>query len=207
MKTSRNALLTAFLAVALLLGCGAWFFSPGASSDYPNRDPVGESFPAVVGQSLEAVETEIPGSFAGKPTVLLIGYLQDAQFDIDRWLMGLLQAGVDAQLAELPTIPALLPSFASGWIDDGMRSGIPREDWGAVVTLYGETARPVAELTGTERGRLARIVVLDAEGTIVWFDDKGYSVRKAMEVAAIVDGLGVDGLGVEGGAGGAVPSG
>lgn len=71
-----------------------------------------------------------------------------------------------------------------------MRSGIPREDWGAVITLYGETARPVAQLTGTERGRLARIVVLDPAGRIVWFDDQGYSARKAMEVAEVVAGLG-----------------
>jgi hypothetical protein len=175
-------LLVAAVAVAAL-----WLYR-GSTRVYPNRNPTGEAFPTVVGQSLEEVSTEMPAAFAGAPAVLLIGYKQNAQFDIDRWLMGLLQAEVDARIVEIPTIPGLLPSFASGWIDDGMRSGIPREDWGVVVTLYGDAARPVAELTGTERGRLARVVVLDASGTIVWFDDAGYSARKAMEVAEVVAG-------------------
>lgn len=190
MKTSRQILLSASFALALLVGGSAWYLSQESTPTFPNRNPVGETFPTVLGESLAEIETELPTVFAGRPAVLLIGYLQDAQFDIDRWLMGLLQAEVDAQLAELPTIPGLLPSLAAGWIDEGMRSGIPREDWGAVITLYGETARPVAQLTGTERGRLARIVVLDPAGRIVWFDDQGYSARKAMEVAEVVAGLG-----------------
>jgi len=154
---------------------------------------VGEAFPSVVGESLEGVETRLPESLSGRPAVLLVGYLQRTQFAIDRSLMGLMQAGVgteiDAALLEIPTIPGLAPTIASGWIDDGMRSGIPREDWGAVVTLYGDAARPVVEMTGNENGRLTRVIVLDAEGDVVWFDDEGYSARKALEVAGVVRGL------------------
>lgn len=171
------------LALAAVVAIAAIWVYRDASRVFPNRDPTGEAFPAVVGRSLEEVRTELPAVFAGEPAVLLIGYEQGAQFDIDRWLMGLLQAEAPMRIVEVPTIPGLLPTVASRWIDDGMRSGIPREDWGSVVTLYGEAARPVAELTGTERGRLARVVVLDSEGTVVWFDDEGYSARKAMEVA------------------------
>ena len=165
----------------------------GCSTTYPNRDPVGEAFPTVEGSSLEEVPTELPGSLAGRPAVVLIGYTQRAQFDIDRWLLGLMQAGIgseiDAALLEVPTIPGLAPTIASGWIDDGMRSGIPREDWGSVVTLYGDAARPVVEMTGNENGRLTRVLVLDRGGTVVWFDDEGYSARKALEVAEVVRGL------------------
>lgn len=175
--------------VLALLGAGlvaATLGVNGCSTTIPNRDPTGERFPAVVGQSLEKERTEMPGAFAGRPAVLLVGYEQGTQFDLDRWLMGLMQAGVDARLVEVPTIPGLVPTIASGWIDDGMRSGIPREDWGSVVTLYGGAARPVAELTGNEHGRRARVIVLDAEGSIVWFDDAGYSARKALGVAELV---------------------
>lgn len=171
---------------ALLAGFG---FAPGCAASSVNRDPTGEPFPAVVGESLEKERQELPSAWAGEPVVLLIGYEQKTQFDIDRWLMGLIQSGVDATIVEIPTIPGLLPSMASGWIDDGMRSGIPEEDWGAVVTLYGSAAKPVADLTGTEHGRKTRVVVLDADGTVVWFDDDGYSVRKAMEVAEVVSRL------------------
>ena len=186
--SNRNVIVTRRLAVrsALLLAASAVVMAGGCARTIANRDPTGEIFPTVIGESLEGERTEMPAAYAGRPAVLLIGYKQGTQFDIDRWLMGLMQAGVDAQLVEVPTIPGLMPTIASGWIDDGMRSGIPREDWGAVVTLYGNAAKPVAELTGNEYGRLARVIVLDREGTIIWFDDEGYSARKAMEIAALV---------------------
>ena len=183
-KARRFALLA--LPISVAVGALGMLSLNGCSTTYPNRDPVGEAFPSVEGRSLEKVETRLPESLAGRPAVLLVGYRQNTQFDIDRWLMGLLQAGVgtasDAALLEIPTIPGLVPTMASGWIDDGMRSGIPREDWAAVVTLYGSAAAPVAEMTGTENGRLARVLVLDPSGLVVWFDDEGYSARKAMAV-------------------------
>lgn len=173
------------LAALALILVPAALFSPSCASTLPSRNPTGELFPSVSGQSLEKESIEIPGEFAGAPAVLLVGYKQGAQFDIDRWVMGLLQAEVAGRLVELPTIPALVPTMISGWIDDGMRSGIPREEWSAVITLYGKAAKPVAALTGTEAGRRARVIVLDTEGKVAWFDDEGYSPRKALEVAEL----------------------
>jgi len=138
-----------------------------------------------MGENLEEVAVELPSTFEGEPVVLLVGYKQGTQFDIDRWFLGLLQAGLEAPIVEVPTIPGLVPTLVSGWIDDGMRSGIPREDWGAVVTLYGSAAKPVAEFTGTEFGRRTRVLVLDAGGEVVWFNDEGYSASKVLEVAAL----------------------
>lgn len=190
MRRTRRIRASVLFVVAAGVGATAMLSLNGCSAGFPNRDPVGEAFPSVEGESLEKVATRLPEDLAGKPAVLLVGYRQKTQFDLDRWLMGLLQAGVgidiDAHLLEVPTIPGLLPTMASGWIDEGMRSGIPREDWASVVTLYGGSAEPVAEMTGTENGRLARVIVLDAAGRVVWFDDKGYSVRKAMAVADLV---------------------
>ncbi len=65
-----------------------------------------------------------------------MGYEQEAQFDINRWVMGLLQV--------------------------------------------------VAEFTGTTNGRLARAIVIDAKGQVVWFDDAGYAARKAMGIADLI---------------------
>ena len=182
--TLRLAVLAVGIAAVTLVS-----MTGGCAATMPNRDPTGMVFPSVRGQSLEKERIEIPAAFAGGPAVLLIGYKQSAQFDIDRWLMGLMQANAKAQIVEIPTIPGLVPTIASGWIDDGMRSGIPKEDWGSVVTLYGRAAKPVAALTGTESGQRARIVVLDAMGKVVWFDDEGYSARKATVVASLVAGL------------------
>ena len=66
-----------------------------------------------------------------------------------------------------------------------MRSGIPEEDWAVVVTLYGSAARPVTELTGTTNGRLARVMLLDADGAVAWFHDRGYLASRAIELAEL----------------------
>jgi hypothetical protein len=172
--------LSILLVLATIAAC---------STSLPGRNPTGEVFPTVVGQSLEKEQVNLPSVVAGEPAVLLIGFEQDAQFDIDRWLMGLIQSGANARILELPTIPGLIPNILSERIDDGMRSGIPREDWSVVVTLYGSSAQPVAALTGTEEGQLARVIVLDADGRVAWFDDTGYSARKALDVAGLVNEL------------------
>ena len=109
-------------------------FIGGCSSPIPRRDPTGEVFPSVMGESLEGVKIAIPEDFAGAPVLLIVGYKQNSQFDIDRWLLGLVQAEVDVAIREVPTIAGLVPGMIGGWIDSGMRRGIPKEDWGAVVT-------------------------------------------------------------------------
>ncbi|MEM6512596.1 MAG: hypothetical protein AAF660_06255 [Pseudomonadota bacterium] len=167
-----------FVAMALSLSA--------CSSTVENRDPVGEPFPSVTGQTLAEQTINLPGDLAGKPAVLLVAYKQRTQFDVDRWLMGFLQAGIDVQLLELPTIKGLVPSLASGWIDDGMRSGIPKEDWSVVVTLYGDAAKPVVDLTGNENGQNTRVIVIDGDGRIVWFDDTGYAARKVLAIGELI---------------------
>ncbi|MHC4947374.1 MAG: hypothetical protein ACYTG1_03820 [Planctomycetota bacterium] len=183
----RLVIIVPLLAVVAFVARGCM-----SSRAIPNRNPVGAAFPEVTGQSLEESPVRLPADLAGGPAILLVGYDQQTQFDIDRWLMGLLQAEADARIVEIPTIPGLVPTMISGWIDDGMRAGIPREDWASVVTLYGKSARPVAELTGTEFAQRTRVLVLDGAGTVVWFDDEGYGAAKALEVARIVGDLGAE---------------
>lgn len=167
-------LLKSGLGVALVLGLVA-FFATSCGSTYPRRDPSGEVFPSVRGTALDGTEVAFPEVAAGSPLLLLVGYAQEAQFDLDRWLFGLSDAAVDVRVYEVPTISGMIPRMISGTIDGGMRRGIPSEDWGGVVTLYGD-ADPVAEFTGNEDGLTGRVLLLDAEGRVVFFHDRGYSV-------------------------------
>jgi hypothetical protein len=168
-------------SVLALLLCASVVAS-GCASTVPNRDPVGERFPTVAGQSLEGEEVTLPGDYAGDPTLLLIGYKQRTQFDIDRWLLGLLQAETPVEFLEVPTVDGMLPGLYADSIDEGMRGGIPSEDWGGVVTLYGDAAEEVVEFTGNEEPISARVVLLDAQGRVIWFHDQGFSPRVMLEL-------------------------
>ena len=163
------------------------FALSGCSSTVKNKNPIGRVFPTVTGKTLSDVDVMLPTAWAGKPVVLLVGYLQDSQFDLDRWTLGLLQAKFSCNIVEVPTISGLIPSMISQTIDDGMRSGIPKEDWASVITLYGDSARPVVEMTGNENGRNGRIILLDSTGRIVWFWDQGFSAKRLLELKAKLD--------------------
>jgi len=167
------ALIGSALIVTLLGSC---------RSNTPNRDPSGELFPSVVGASLEGEEVRLPQAVAGRPAILLAGYVQKAQFDADRWLYGLLQAEIPVRIYEIPTIPGLFPRVLSGTIDSGMRSGIPSEDWASVVTIYGADAKKIVALTGNEKPRNIRVLLLDAGGRVRWFHDRGFSAGKLLEL-------------------------
>lgn len=157
-------------------------------SSLPNREPLGQALPSVTGTALDGKEWRLPEDLAGRPAVLLVGYEQRAQFDADRWLFGLLQAETPARLLEVPTIPGLFGRALADTIDSGMRSGIPREDWGTVVTLYGDSAARMRAFTGTENGRNMRVLVLDGRGVVRWFHDRGFSAAKCLELDRLVRG-------------------
>lgn len=180
-KRRQLLLLTAATAVVLSLGLAS-----SCSSPIPNRDPLGETFPSVGGKGLDGTAVELPDDVGGAPAVLLVGYVQDAQFDADRWLLGLIQAGADVRIYEVPTIRGWVPRMIGGTIDQGMRNGIPEEDWSSVVTVY-EGADAIARFTGTEKPRNIRVIALDAEGKVLWFHDRGYSAGTLME---LLDSLG-----------------
>ena len=152
-------------AAGLLLAC---------QTSYPPRDPSGEVFPSVSGTSLEGREIRLPESLAGEPVLLLIGFEQDTQFDLDRWALGLWQSGATLRAIEIPTIPGLVPRVLSSRIDRGMRSGIPDEDWGSIVTVYRD-ADTIVRFTGNENPLPGRILLLDETGRVVFFHDEGYS--------------------------------
>jgi len=176
-----------FGAAALMVAV-AGVLAAGCRSTYERRDPTGESFPAVTGNALDGREVRIPAAFAGSPVLLLIGYQQNTQFDLDRWVMGMTMAGISVPTYEVPTIPGLVPGMFSGYIDGGMRRGIPQEDWGAVVTVYGD-GDEIAKFTGNADGLPGRIVLLDKEGRVAFFHDRGYSAGTLEKLRAAIAAL------------------
>ena len=158
------------LFIALLLALTA-----GCSATYTNQALVGKSFPAVTGESLEKNMVRIPNDFKGDFTLLLIGYKQNSQFDIDRWLIGLDMTNTKVDVYEIPTIAGLFPRMFSTFIDNGMRKGIPKSLWKGIITVYEDGER-IQAFTGNQNPNNARVLLLDKNGVILYFYDEGFSV-------------------------------
>lgn len=159
-------LYTILLFITLVSAC---------SANYPNQDITGKVFPSISGQTLEKKAMSIPQDFDDNFTLLLIGYKQNSQFDIDRWLIGLDMTKTNVPTYEIPTIEGLFPRMFSTVIDNGMRAGIPKALWKGVVTVYKD-GNKVQAFTGNERPNNARVVLLKKDGSILHFYDEGFSV-------------------------------
>ena len=149
-----------------LAACGKAVVTPSSS--------VTEKFPSVVGDSLAGGEVRIPEDFSGKPVLLLVGYEQKAQFDIDRWILGVLQTETPVKIVEVPTIAGMMPQMVQSFISNGMRRGIPKEDWSTVVTVFGD-ADKIIQAIGNEKPNSAHVVLLDASAKVAWLYSDGYS--------------------------------
>ncbi|MBA6262611.1 MAG: hypothetical protein V7780_02115 [Colwellia sp.] len=153
----------------------------GCSTKYANQSVTGMSFPSVTGQTLEENTVKIPEDFNKDFTLLLVGYKQNSQFDIDRWLIGLDMTETNVDVYELPTIQGLFPRMFSTFIDNGMRAGIPKPLWKGVITVY-EDGDKVQAFTGNEAPNNARVLLLDKEGVVLYFYDDGFSVAALNEL-------------------------
>ena len=113
---------------------------------------------------------------SAEKTLLLIGYIQNTQFDIDRWLIGLDQTKTKVKVYELPTIQGWFPRIFQRRIDNFMRSGIPNELWGGVVTIYKD-AETIQKFTGNVNPINARVILVGEGGEVIFFYDRGFSVN------------------------------
>lgn len=179
-RSYRFALAAALIATTVAIS--------GCSTTYERRNPIGERFPTVRAAALDDSTVAIPDNFVGKEVLLFIGYEMDSQFDIDRWLLGLTQLKVDVEVYELPTIPGLIPGMFGNFINSGMRSGIPSEDWAIVATVYDD-ADAIARFLGNETPRPARVVLLDKQGKVAFFHDRGYSTTTLLGLNAQLEEL------------------
>ncbi|MCL1036115.1 hypothetical protein L2750_02955 [Shewanella submarina] len=165
MKSLANSLMVIIISITL----GA------CSSNYPNQDPIGQAFPTVPGTTLTKEQVMLPEHFQGRPVIVLLGYVQDAQFDIDRWLIGLDMTQTKADVFEVPTIAGMVPRMFETQINNGMRAGIPKALWGGVITVF-EDGDKMQALTGNMNPNNARVLLLDSKGKIRFFYDEGFAV-------------------------------
>jgi hypothetical protein len=124
----------------------------------------------------------------GAPVLLLCAYRRGAQADIDRWAAFAARDLPQLAVFELPIIPAPVWRPLQGWIDGGMRGGVPRAQWSQVVTLYRDGAKARAFI-GDAGGDRAQVVLLDAAGVVAFHDAGGFRTSSAGRLAAALAAL------------------
>jgi hypothetical protein len=160
-------IISLFIVGLLLQSC--------VNYDYPSQVVLGDNIIEFTGESLAGEATSIPQAFAGQNTLLLFGYVHKSQFDIDRWLIGLDQTNTQVAVYEIPTIKGIFPQRFSTVFDAAMREGIPKEIWKGVITVYEDGER-VQRYTGNLKPKNARVLLLNAQGEVIHFYDRGFSV-------------------------------
>jgi hypothetical protein len=127
-------------------------------------------FPEVEGTSLSMVEHRLPGTLAGDVNLLLIAFRQWQQKDVDTWTpttTDLASTYAAFRAYELPVISRMYRP-ASGFIDGGMRAGIPdplvRD---ATITLYLDRRRFLADLGIESVSEIVPMLVMPT-GRILW---------------------------------------
>lgn len=160
-------LFTLFILGLVLQRCANYY--------YPSQVIVGENIIQFEGESLAGEAASIPQLFAGRHTLLLFGYVHKTQFDIDRWLIGLDQTSTQVKVYEIPTIKGMFPQMFSTVFDDSMREGIPKLIWKGVITVYKDGDR-VQRYTGNLKPKNARMLLINTQGEVIHFYDRGFSV-------------------------------
>jgi len=147
-----------------------------ANYDYPSQVKMGENIIEFEGESLAGEPTSIPQAFTGQNTLLLFGYVHKSQFDIDRWLIGLDQTNTQVAVYEIPTIKGMFPQMFSTVFDNAMREGNPKEIWKGVITVYKD-GENVQRYTGNVKPKNARVLLINTQGEVMHFYDRGFSVE------------------------------
>ncbi len=153
---------------------------------YENQQVTGKVLPQMQAESLDKQQVILPDAFRNKATLLLIGYKQDSQFDIDRWLIGLDMKQVSVDVYEVPAIQGMFPRMFKTFINNGMRSGIPKELWKGVITLY-QDGEAMQAFTGNNKPNNARVMLLNQKGEVVYFYDRGFSVAALNALISVIE--------------------
>lgn len=127
-------------------------------------------FPHVEGSSLSGTSHRLPETLDGDRNLLLIAFKQAQQSDVDTWVPvaeQLAEELPDFRAYELPVISQMYRPV-SGFIDSGMRGGIPdpqvRE---ATITLYINRKRFLDDLRIPSVDAIVPMLVTP-NGTIEW---------------------------------------
>lgn len=127
-------------------------------------------FPALKVRDLEGAEHVIPHGLTGGPHVIIVAFEQWHQMLVDRWVPGLHALAGRHPGLEVWEVPSISTGYRlfRGYIDGGMRAGIPDPDTRRhTLTAYTDLHALARELE-IESLDTIRVFLVDCQGTILW---------------------------------------
>lgn len=161
-------------------------FHPGTGK---HQLALGDRFPDVRGELLSRGKLRVPADLQGEVAVLIPVFVQRSQAIVDSWTADLfpgMESRPGLRILEMPMIRNW--NWASGWIDNAMRSGIPEDLHDNVMTYYGKM-RPYHEFFGTRDREDVHVYVLDQQGKIRFIESGVASPDKIARLWLCVDRL------------------
>ncbi len=139
-------------------------------------------FPEITGKTLSGKEITIPNDLEEDIALIGIAFKRQVQEMLDSWSQPFNNAFREEKnigFYEIPMIDSKIWKFFSGFIDSGMRSGIPKEKHDYVLTYYGNTEEYQNQLSIEEKS-LAYVYLIDKQGNIKW-SGKGFSEQEEID--------------------------
>jgi hypothetical protein len=174
------------LGLALVVGVAAGQALRAAGGPGPGVASAAPVFPQVEGTTLEGRKVQLPRDFDGALNVVLVAFKREQQADVDTWMRTALDLEGDAPRLRVYELPVLGRGYRllRGFIDGGMRSGIPDAAARArTVTLYIDKTPFKASLGIRTEDRIVVLLVTPA-GEVVWRADGAMTAAAAQQLEA-----------------------
>ena len=130
----------------------------------------------------------LPADFDGERNLVLIAFQRAQQADVDTWMpfaRSLASRDSSLRYYELPTLGRRY-SVILGWIDGGMRGGIPDTAARArTITLYIDKF-PFRQVLGLGKEDSIYAVLVGRAGKIYWRASGAYSEKLGAELESIL---------------------
>jgi hypothetical protein len=155
-----------------------------------NRDTLlNQLFPKIKVQTLSKNKIELPEFTLGKPTIICIVFEQSAQALVDTWTQPVLEKYKNGEVNyfEIPMISSGY-KWMSGFIDGGMRSGVPKNLHNNVATYYGKLNQYKNDLM-LYNNKSCYLFLLDNTGHIKFLDEGASSTIKLNQLFMQIENL------------------
>ena len=147
-------------------------------------------FPTITAENLNREKITLPTDLAGNPALILVAYKQKQQTNVNTWLDRIdeIEAAIPGvQIIETPTISSGKWGWMAGFIDGGMRSGIPDpQARRRTITLYTDVSLFNQALMIEDTDTIYA-VLLDAEGEVVEMVEGDFSEEKMTRLVEMMD--------------------